>query len=314
MRKWMIQSAIISVIFTLITMQVGRAEESKNKEVELYAFNPTEIVKQLRSSEIYSDANRIAWEKEIDPDGTEWWHGDTEDELIFFRITPVQIMMIGGSATAEDAVAVLLAASAVNQVVFPKTYDSVNQTIFRYLLHKAAADLDEPQSTTHKELYVEVMKRSDGILVYSIKKTQKKKSRVRNSGIGISRDSIISVMHKPEVGLIFARINSELYSALTDGNLAHLLGPSDDLREIMIMAIISRYEDRDLMALAMILGMANVIDNSSTAWVSNQITAAFEDIEEKYKRQKNFGQRIYKFAYSGQTEIPNVVLTVTAIK
>jgi len=164
----MIQGVIISVIFTLITIRVGRAEESKNKEIKSYPFNPTEIVKQLRSSEYYHYAGRIVWKKQTDLAGKDLWQGVNDDSTLHFRIVPSQIIMSSDASTTDEDAAFILLIAAINQVVFPEDYEIVNKEIFIDLMVNAYANLDESQSTMFQGLRLETVKTSSGLFAYAI--------------------------------------------------------------------------------------------------------------------------------------------------
>jgi len=168
MRKWIIQSFLIAATPMLITMQIGRAEESKNKEIESYPFNPTEIVKQLQSADVAIYGNEMVWQKQEGTKGLVGWEGESKDGYLYIRIVPEQIMLGGRATIAQEVANLLIAVAAVNKAVFPEDYEIVNKEILIDLIEKAAANLDESQSTMFQGLRLEAGKTSSGLFAYAI--------------------------------------------------------------------------------------------------------------------------------------------------
>ena len=139
-----------------------------------------------------------------------------------------------------------------------------------------------------------------------------------SKGIGVSRSEIIDVLEKPDIGFSFSKgipiDGQDNYVADQGGNVVQLIGPEENLNSASIIAILGGDIGQNLLSLVMVVGIANIVDESSTDWVTQQFEKTAESPTKPYSNTKTFGQKEYKISFEPSELIGNwFTLTITPI-
>jgi len=84
------------------------------------------------------------------------------------------------------------------------------------------------------------------------------------------------------------------YIANQGQNIIQLIGPKDNLTEVSSTALIGDNPGDNLLALVYIMGVANLIDSHSTAWVINAMKDEIDPGQGISKQSKNINNRKYE--------------------
>jgi len=137
-------------------------------------------------------------------------------------------------------------------------------------------------------------------------------------GINLSRNEIISVFEKPALGFKFeegAPVDGlENYVANKGAAVIQLLGPADNLAEVSIIALLSNDAGENMLTLATVIGFANVIDESSIEWISDEFGKVADNVSKQYDNSKVFNGRLFKVNFTPTDFFNSFSLVVTPAK
>lgn len=136
------------------------------------------------------------------------------------------------------------------------------------------------------------------------KEYQKEQKNTKLEGIGISRQQMINVLNKPEIGFSFVEgtpiEGQSNFVGQRNGNVVQLIGPEDNLTEASITALInweSKNEDI-VLNMIMVVGFANIIDESSYNWIVTEYEKFCKTPQNEYNNYKIFSENRFDISYA----------------
>lgn len=144
------------------------------------------------------------------------------------------------------------------------------------------------------------------------------KKEIIESGIGVSRKSIMDILEKPALGFSFSEgepaNGKENYVAQEGANVIQLLGKADNLSEASIIALLGSDAGENLLSLTMIVGFANIIDNNSTDWITNEFQKIIANPTKSYSNTKVFDKNLFEISFSPSPAFNLFSLIITPAK
>ena len=145
--------------------------------------------------------------------------------------------------------------------------------------------------------------------------TNEEKTEPIPNGLNMSRADIVTVLEKPAIGFSFeegAPVNEqENFVANKGGSIVQLLGPSENLQEASIIALLGNDAGENMTTLAMVIGFANVIDQTSVDWISSEFEKVASSPTREYSNSKIFGDKIFKIQFTPSDYFNSFSLIVT---
>jgi len=145
--------------------------------------------------------------------------------------------------------------------------------------------------------------------------TNEEKTETLPNGLNMSRADIVTVLEKPAIGFSFeegAPVNGqENFVANKGGSIVQLLGPSKNLQEASIIALLGNDAGENMTTLAMVIVFANVIDQSSVNWISSEFEKVASSPTKEYSNSKVFGDKIFKIQFTPSDFFNSFSLIVT---
>lgn len=128
------------------------------------------------------------------------------------------------------------------------------------------------------------------------------KKEIIESGIGVSRKSIIDIYEKPALGFSFkegAPTNGkDNYIATKEGHIIQLLGRSDNLSEASVIVFLNSDTEQNLLSFTRVVGFANIIDSNSVDWVTDEFLKATANPTKSYSNTKVFDEKLFKASFT----------------
>ena len=135
------------------------------------------------------------------------------------------------------------------------------------------------------------------------------------NGLNLSRADITNVLEKPAIGFFFEEgafvDGQENFVANKGGSIVQLLGPSENLQEVSIIALLGNDEGENMTSLVMVIGFANVIDQLSIDWISSEFEKVVSNPTSEHSNSKVFGDKIFKIQFTPTDFFNSFSLVVT---
>jgi len=224
--------------------------------------------------------------------------------LVIGVIKPQVVVRWGANKSRKRAALIFGIAALAFFMLFALTTEPNLKTQQPALQQQIQQQEVEKQPTVEDSTSVTVEKE------ISVTETEKKES-----GIGVTKESIIDVFEKPDLGFSFslgASVNGkENYVAHKGGNIIQLLGNADNLSEASIIAVLGSDAEEDLLSLIMVVGFANTIDGNSVDWITNEFQKVTVDLTKSYSNTKVFDEKVFKVSFTPSSLFNSFSLIVT---
>ena len=201
-------------------------------------------------------------------------------------------------------------------VIFGATIDTSNVSTTQ----QAEPQKEEQQATrnedvVNKTVKTEQVNEEQPQTEVNEQATNKEKTETIPSGLNLSRTDIVNVLEKPAIGFLFekgAPVNGrENFVANKGGSVVQLIGPSENLQEVSTIALLGNDAGENMTSLAMVVGIANVIDQSSVDWISSEFEKVASNPTSEYSNSKIFGDKIFKIQFTPSDFFNSFSLVVT---
>ncbi len=133
-------------------------------------------------------------------------------------------------------------------------------------------------------------------------------------GTDIARDNIVKELEESPFGFVFdfgQPVNGEEnYVGKSGGNVVQLIGPASNLTMLQIVALLTDEEAENLLSLGRVTGFANLIDEASVDWVSDNFEKAAQNRARDFTETEIFNGKVFTFSYLHKDMFDSVTLKV----
>lgn len=130
----------------------------------------------------------------------------------------------------------------------------------------------------------------------------------------VTRKYLIDSLKKPAIGFTFKEWvdvwGKENYTWQSWSTVVQLLWPKENLEEVWIIALLSDEYNKNMVALANIIGLANLIDTNSVNWVTDELAKVAKNPNKDYSNSKKIWKRTYEIWFTKSDYFNGFTLTI----